>query len=50
MRGENLLAVRHGMLAKSIYDNDCDTGTYDCEYDPDNNKGKFELVYPFKVI
>ena len=38
MRGENLLAVRHGMLAKNLYDNDSDIGL---EYDPDNNNGKF---------
>ena len=46
MKGENLLAVKHGMVAKSIYDND----SWDCEFDPDNNIGKFELSYPFKVI
>ena len=38
MRGENLLAVRHGMLAKNLYDNDSDVRL---EYDPDNNNGKF---------
>ena len=42
LRGENLLTVRHGMLAKSICDNDSDI-----ECDPDNNNGKFELSYPF---
>ena len=38
MRGENLLAVRHGMIAKNFYDNDSDIRL---EYDPDNNNGKF---------
>ena len=38
MRGENPLAVKHGMKAENIYEKDADTqGEYN---DPDNNLGK----------
>lgn len=37
LRGENLQTVRHGMMAKDLYDKDADVQE---DYDPDNNMGE----------